>query len=55
MNTNTYDFLKEEQNGGSVSDTKEKDLLVSNLFRPPKNDTNYFYYTEVISDWVYRK
>jgi hypothetical protein len=31
------------------------EILLDNLFKPPKIDTNYFYYTEVKSDWVKRK
>jgi hypothetical protein len=35
--------------------SSEVDILLHNLFKPPKNDTNYFYYTEVLSDWVHKK
>jgi hypothetical protein len=34
---------------------REIDFLMHNLFKPPKDDTTYFYYTEVFSDWVDRK
>jgi hypothetical protein len=42
-----YNPTGEEQN--------EIDFLMTNLFKPSKDDTPYFYYTEVFSDWVDRK
>lgn len=36
-------------------DIKENELLNPNLFKPPKSDTNFFYYTEVPSDWIAMK
>ena len=55
MNTNKQVVVKEKPVQRSLSEKKDSDFLVNNLFRPPKNDTNYFYYTEVISDWVNQK
>lgn len=37
------------------SDKTEKESLNHNLFKPPKFDTNYFYYTEILSDWIAMK
>jgi|tagenome__1003787_1003787.scaffolds.fasta_scaffold9231534_1 hypothetical protein len=41
--------------GSNDSDNKEKRILIHKLFKPPKNDTNYFYYTEVINDCLVKK
>lgn len=34
---------------------KEIDFLVYTIFMPPKYDTEFFYYTEVKSDWAQEK
>lgn len=33
----------------SLLQKESKDLLCYTLFKPPKNDTHYFYYTEVLN------
>lgn len=43
---------------GSKRSDSEKDFLIYNLFKPPKHDTydkEFFYYTEVYSEWIERK
>lgn len=30
------------------SDLKKMDIPVNTIFKPPINDTNYFYYTELV-------
>jgi hypothetical protein len=40
----------------SYHDKKKKEFYTLNLFRPPKYDTeSYFYFTEIEKDWFKRK
>jgi hypothetical protein len=36
-------------------DKKTRIIVNYMLFKPPKNDTNYFHFTEVESDWIQLK
>jgi hypothetical protein len=56
MKQSTFDLdLLVVGSDSSKFDNSEKEILLNNLFKPPKYDTNYFYYTEVFSDWLREK
>jgi hypothetical protein len=56
MNTNKLsDKKKDTAISPSKNNRSQDDNLHYNLFKPPKYDTEFFYYTEVVSDWVHRK
>jgi hypothetical protein len=56
MNTNTSSDKKEKDHFSPSEMTRSQvDYLLYNVFKPPKYDTEFCYYTEVFSDWVERK
>lgn len=46
LNANVLSKIKVKQ-----SDREEIKLPSYTLFKPPKNDTEYFYYTKINNDW----
>lgn len=55
MNTNRYTEKKVIEKEDPSKVRNQVDYLQFNVFKPPRYDTEFFYYTEVYSDWVERK
>jgi hypothetical protein len=48
-------IVKEKKMDVTLSERKKKQFPYNNLFKKPRNDPNYFYYTEVFNEELREK